>query len=56
LRAAAAIEAGQSIDIEFADGHVRAVADGTPPARTGEAPRPRRKGGGASGQGSLFGA
>jgi exodeoxyribonuclease VII large subunit len=58
LRAAAAIEAGQRIDIEFADGHVQAVADGSAPApaRPSEAAKPRRKGGGGSGQGSLFGA
>jgi exodeoxyribonuclease VII large subunit len=60
LRAAAAVSTGMRLDIEFADGHVGAVAEG---ARTvsGIAPiaptkpaKPRKPGGG-SGQGSLFG-
>jgi hypothetical protein len=39
------------LDIEFADGHVRAVAGETPPAPP--AARPRRQAG-SEGQGSLF--
>jgi exodeoxyribonuclease VII large subunit len=56
LRNAAAVTGGMTLDIEFGDGHVQAVADGTPPPRAPEPARPRRKGGGASGQGSLFDA
>jgi exodeoxyribonuclease VII large subunit len=71
LRIAAAVSAGMSLDIEFSDGHVGAVADGAPrpaggaapprhvaaasPAKRAE-PARRRKGGGDPGQGSLFGA
>ena len=61
IRAAAAVGAGQHLDIEFADGRVRAEAEGpvnpgAPPAAKAEAkPKPRgpRDGGG---QGSLFGS
>ncbi len=49
LRRAAAIQAGQGLEIEFADGRARATADGAP-ALT---PPPRRRGG-SGGQGSLF--
>jgi exodeoxyribonuclease VII large subunit len=58
LRAAAAVRPGLPLDIEFADGHVRAKAEGAsssapPPAPAGAKPR---RGGGNPGQGSLFGA
>jgi len=58
LRSVAAVTAGMRLAIEFADGRVRATADGTakpdaPPAK----PRPRsRTGEGSGGQGSLFGS
>ena len=57
LRAAASVAAGMRLDIEFSDGRVGAVAEGegtvAGPART----TPRRSGGGgAGGQGSLFGS
>ena len=57
LRAAASVAAGMRLDIEFSDGRVGAVAEGegtvAGPART----KPRRSGGGgAGGQGSLFGS
>ena len=62
LRQAAAVSAGMGLDIEFSDGHVRAAAEGSS-AGGAEKPapaapiRPRsRRGGGDSGQGSLFGA
>ncbi len=55
LRQAAAVQIGSHLDIEFADGRVRALAEAksdTPvPAR---APPLRRRQGGGSGQGSLF--
>jgi exodeoxyribonuclease VII large subunit len=54
LRAAAEVSPGMALDIEFCDGRVLAVADGTAPLRPPEPARPRRKRGGASGQGSLF--
>ena len=68
LRLAGAVAPGMALDIEFADGHVGAVAvaDGEPrpgkaaapggrePAVPTEPVRPRRKGGGDPGQGSLF--
>jgi exodeoxyribonuclease VII large subunit len=67
LRQAAAVSAGMGLDIEFADAHVRALAQGSSAAGVGKAtagkpeaspvPKPRgRRGGGDSGQGSLFGA
>jgi exodeoxyribonuclease VII large subunit len=57
LRLAAAIGPGMPLDIEFADGRVRAQADGTGAApRTTEPPaKPRSRPGGDGGQGSLFG-
>jgi exodeoxyribonuclease VII large subunit len=62
LRAAAAVVPGLRLDIEFADGHVRATAESaspSEPAATTSTPpsaaKPRR-GGGNPGQGSLFGA
>ncbi len=57
LRAASAVTGRMRLDIEFADGRVGAVADergsGAPPSAPG---KPRPRGGGSSGQGSLFGA
>jgi exodeoxyribonuclease VII large subunit len=56
LRAAAGVAAGMAIEIEFADGRVRARADGTPSADRppGEATKHRAQRGGGPGQGSLF--
>ena len=62
LRQAAAVNAGMRLDIEFSDGHVRALAEGSTAAPAGKsepvpATKPRgRRGGGDSGQGSLFDA
>jgi exodeoxyribonuclease VII large subunit len=65
LRQAAAVSAGLRIDIEFSDGCVRALAEGSSAvsedkAEAGAAGKPRtRRGGGDGGgssQGSLFGA
>jgi exodeoxyribonuclease VII large subunit len=60
LRKAAAVSAGMRLDIEFSDGHVPAVAEGSPAAATERptpAPKPRgRRGNGNSSQGNLFGA
>jgi exodeoxyribonuclease VII large subunit len=56
LRRAAAVQAGQALDIEFADGRAQATAQGAPalapvvPAR----PRRRRRIGSGEGQGNLF--
>ncbi|MDT3685822.1 MAG: exodeoxyribonuclease VII large subunit [Pseudorhodoplanes sp.] len=63
LHAAAAIGPGMRLDIEFADGHVTATAEGAsataPSAAPATPPKPRGKTGsgqgGASGQGNLFG-
>ncbi len=59
LRAVAGIGAGTRLDIEFADGHIGAVADGEgdPTKPQGSAaPKPRPRGSrGPGGQGSLFG-
>jgi exodeoxyribonuclease VII large subunit len=61
LRAAAAISPGLRMDVEFADGRVRAQAEGVSTAQTstpspGIAPaRPRSRRSGGDGQGSLFG-
>ncbi len=60
LRAAASINAGLALDIEFADGHVSATAtsgSGLPPAAATPAPapaKPKAKTGGGGNQGSLF--
>jgi exodeoxyribonuclease VII large subunit len=57
LRSAAAVTAGLRLSIEFADGRVRATADGTSattPSPTAAAPKPPRRGG--EGQGNLFGS
>lgn len=57
LRGAAGVTSGERLDIEFADGHVAAVADGEgkpTPAAPRVKPRPRG-GGERGGQGSLFG-
>jgi hypothetical protein len=54
------VSPGLRLDIEFADGRVGAVADGASgetaaaPARSSP-PKPRKRGGGDPGQGSLFG-
>jgi exodeoxyribonuclease VII large subunit len=60
LRNAAVVRQDQRLDIEFSDGHVKAVATdaqgGSPPKpRQPIRPRPRRRGGDDPGQGSLFG-
>ncbi len=55
LHAASAIHAGQTLDIEFADGHVGATATsgaGEPAAAPSAQRAPRKRGGGS--QGSLF--
>ena len=56
LRRAAAVQAGQGLDIEFADGRVRATAEGAPSLAPVVPPRPRRRRrpGPEEGQGSLF--
>jgi len=58
LRSAAAVAGGMRLDIEFSDGRVAAVADGSAAASPRETkPKPRaRGGGGPGGQGSLFGS
>ncbi len=53
LRTAAAVTGGTRLEIEFSDGRVGATAfgDGVPrPAK----PKPRTRGSGTGGQGSLF--
>jgi exodeoxyribonuclease VII large subunit len=56
LRSAAAVTAGLPLTIEFADGRVRATADGAPAVTPAATPaKPPRRGGG-EGQGSLFGS
>jgi len=61
LRQAAQVSAGMRLDVEFSDGHVRAYAEGSDATPLGKsepvlAIKPRgRRGGGDSGQGSLFG-
>jgi exodeoxyribonuclease VII large subunit len=56
LRAATAVGAGMRLDIEFADGHVGAVAGDSRIMRAAETPfrRRRRRSDGGEGQGSLF--
>jgi hypothetical protein len=62
LRRAAQVSAGMRLDVEFSDGRVRARAEGSDAVDSGKpdpvpAIKPRgRRGGGDSGQGSLFGA
>jgi exodeoxyribonuclease VII large subunit len=62
LRQAAAVSAGTRLDIEFSDGHVRALAEHSSVAATENpqatpAIKPRaRRGNGNSNQGNLFGA
>jgi len=56
LRSAAAVAPGLQLNIEFADGRVRATADGpavSAPAPTSAPAKPPRRGG--EGQGNLFG-
>jgi exodeoxyribonuclease VII large subunit len=63
LRAASSISSGMSLDIEFADGRVGAVAGAaaatSTPSRVAPASSPpaksRKPGGSGGGQGSLFG-
>jgi exodeoxyribonuclease VII large subunit len=64
LRSATAVGGGTRLDIEFADGRVAAVVDGTPAEKPKPAPKPTPKpatkpkprgGEGEGGQGSLFG-
>jgi exodeoxyribonuclease VII large subunit len=60
LRAAASVSSGMTLDIEFADGRVGAVAEGTKrpagtPSPAAAPAKPRRGGTGGGGQGSLFG-
>ncbi|MGD9501182.1 MAG: exodeoxyribonuclease VII large subunit [Methyloceanibacter sp.] len=44
IRRAAEVKPGSALDIEFADAHIRAHADASPPKAEGEAaPRPRRR-------------
>jgi exodeoxyribonuclease VII large subunit len=52
LHAAAGVAAGSRLDIEFADGHLAATADGAPSGATRPAARRGRKAGGD--QGDLF--
>jgi exodeoxyribonuclease VII large subunit len=56
LRRAAAVQAGQGLDIEFADGRARATAQGAPALAPPVVARPRRRRryGDGEGQGSLF--
>jgi exodeoxyribonuclease VII large subunit len=62
LRQVAQVSAGMRLDVEFSDGHVRALAEGSTtdtPGKSEPAPaiKPRgRRGGGDPGQGSLFDA
>jgi exodeoxyribonuclease VII large subunit len=57
LRAAAGVAGGMRLDIEFADGRVGAVADGAhakSPQPEAAPAKPRSRGAGPGGQGSLF--
>ncbi|MEJ2432416.1 MAG: exodeoxyribonuclease VII large subunit [Pseudolabrys sp.] len=55
LRTAVAVASGMTLDIEFADGRVGAVADGEAKPQAAPRAKPRRGGGeGGSGQGQLF--
>jgi exodeoxyribonuclease VII large subunit len=56
LRQAASVQTGTHLDIEFADGRVRALAEAKSAAAAPSAPplKSRRPGGGNPGQGSLF--
>jgi exodeoxyribonuclease VII large subunit len=58
LRQAAAVDPGKALDIEFFDGHVRALAEqssGALAEKLQDAPKSRGRRGGDNGQGSLFG-
>jgi exodeoxyribonuclease VII large subunit len=57
LRLAAAVDPGMAVDMEFSDGRVRARAEGAPagPEVASAPAKPRSRGGGDKGQGSLFG-
>ncbi len=56
LRSAAAVAPAMRLDIEFSDGRVGAVADGEGVAAPPRVKPRRTGGGGAGGQGSLFGS
>ncbi len=57
LRSASDVAPGLHMDIEFADGRVGARAEGERTSFPPPSPlKPRRRGGGGEGQGSLFGA
>ncbi len=57
LRLAASVGPGMAVDMEFSDGRVRARAEGAPtgPEAPSTPAKPRSRGGGDKGQGSLFG-
>ena len=57
LRLAASVGPGMAVDMEFSDGRVRARAEGAPtgPEVPSAPAKPRSRGGGDKGQGSLFG-
>jgi exodeoxyribonuclease VII large subunit len=56
LRTAAAVPPGRTVEIEFADGHVRARSESVRPRPAPDVPvKPRSRRGGGEGQGSLFG-
>jgi exodeoxyribonuclease VII large subunit len=54
LRSAAAVAGGMSLDIEFADGRVGAVADGERRPQPAARAKPHRDSGSGGGQGNLF--
>ena len=56
LHSAAAVTTGLQLTIEFADGRVRATADGAPTVAPTPAPAKSPRRGGGEGQGSLFGS
>jgi exodeoxyribonuclease VII large subunit len=56
LKSAAAVAAGMRLDIEFADGRVGATADGDRVSQLSAKGKPRARGSGSGGQGSLFGS
>jgi exodeoxyribonuclease VII large subunit len=56
LHSATAVTTGLQLTIEFADGRVRATADGAPTVAPTPAPAKSPRRGGGEGQGSLFGS